>query len=65
MVVHFRSFQTKHALMCKVYEQDKVSVMKHILCSLMNMSFLYVKMFNILIIKKLGKSLLLIENVPQ
>jgi hypothetical protein len=39
-VVYFRSHQTKHALMCKIHEQDKVSVLKNILCSLMNMSFL-------------------------
>jgi hypothetical protein len=24
-VVHFLSFQTKHALMCKIHEQDSVS----------------------------------------
>jgi hypothetical protein len=30
--VQFRSFQTKLALMCKIQEHDKVSVLKRVLC---------------------------------
>ena len=37
-VVQFRSFRTKHALMCKIHEQDKVSALQYVLCSLVNMS---------------------------
>jgi hypothetical protein len=32
----------KHALMCKIREQDKVSVLKHVLCSLMDMSDFFI-----------------------
>ena len=35
-VLQFRPFQTNRALMCKIREQDKVSVLKHVLCSFMN-----------------------------
>jgi hypothetical protein len=65
-VVKFRSFQTKPSIVVrKIYEQDKASALKHILCSLMNTShFFNMKMFNIVIIKKLlGNSLQLIEDV--
>lgn len=53
-VLQFRPFRTNHALMCKLHEQDKVSVLKHVLCSLLNVSdfFFRTKMFNIVIIKK-------------
>jgi len=34
-VAQFQSFQTKPALMCEIQEQDKVSVLKHVLGSLM------------------------------
>jgi len=52
-VVQFRSFQTKHALMCEIHEHDKITMLKHVLCSLMNMSdFFHMKVFNIVIIKK-------------
>jgi hypothetical protein len=37
-VVQFRSFQTKHVLMCKIHEQDTVSVLKHVLCSFITKS---------------------------
>jgi hypothetical protein len=37
-VVQFRSFRTKHAVMCKTHEQDTFSELKHVLCSLINMS---------------------------
>ena len=57
-MVQFRSFQTKHALMFRIREQDKVPVLKHVLCSLMNMpDFFHVKIFNTVNIKKiLGNS---------
>jgi hypothetical protein len=39
--------------MCKISEKDKMAVLKHVLCSLMNMSdFFRMKMFNTEIIKK-------------
>jgi hypothetical protein len=65
-VVQFRSFQTEHALMCKLHEQDKEPVLKHVLCSLMKTSdFFHTKRYNIVItIKKLENSLQCIENVP-
>ena len=51
--------------MLNIPGQDEVSVLKHILCSLMDMSdFLYMKTFNTVIIKTLECSLQLIENVP-
>jgi len=52
--------------MCKIREQDKVSVLKHVLCSLMTVSdfFFRTEIFNIIIIKKIENSLQLIENVP-
>jgi hypothetical protein len=31
--VDFNNFQTKFAVMCKIYEQDDVSMLKRILCS--------------------------------
>ena len=53
MVVQFRSFRTKHALMCQINDQDKLSMLKHVLCNLMSVSeFFEVKMLNIVIIKK-------------
>jgi hypothetical protein len=64
-VAKFRSLQTKHTLMCKTHEQDKVSVLKHVLCGLMNVPvFFHKQMFNMIIIKKLEDSLQLIENIP-
>jgi hypothetical protein len=36
--VTFRSVRTKHILICKIHKQDTVSVLKHVLCSLVNMS---------------------------
>jgi hypothetical protein len=41
-VVQFRSFQTKHTLVCKIQEKDRVSVLEHVLCSLMDMSDFFV-----------------------
>jgi hypothetical protein len=41
-VVEFRSFLPEHVLMCKIHEQDTVSVLKYVLCSLMNMSEFFV-----------------------
>jgi len=34
----FRSFQTKQALMRKIQQEDKISVLKHVECSVINMS---------------------------
>ena len=52
-LVQFRSFRTKHALMCQIHEQDKLSVLKHVLCNLMSVSeFFDMKMLGIVIIKK-------------
>ena len=36
--VTFRSFRTKHILICKIRKQDTVSVFKHVLCNLVNTS---------------------------
>ena len=56
-VVQFRALQTRHALMCKIPEQEKISVLKHILCSLVDMSdppppHPHLKIFNIVVVKK-------------
>ena len=52
--VTFRSFWTKHILICKIHKQDKVSVLKNVLCSLVNMSELFhSNMFSNVIIKNL------------
>jgi hypothetical protein len=51
--------------MRKIQEEDEVSLLKHVVCSLMTMSDLFhVTMFNIDIIQKLENSLHLIKNVP-
>jgi len=45
-----RSFQTKRALMCKLQEQHKTDVLKHVLRSAMNASHIVIrKFFNIVI----------------
>jgi len=41
-VVQFISFHTKHVLICKTHEQDKISVLKHVLCSLVNVSDVFI-----------------------
>jgi hypothetical protein len=41
-LVRFRAFQTKHSLMCKTHEQDKVSLPKLVLFCLMNVSDFFV-----------------------
>jgi hypothetical protein len=62
-MVQFRSFHTRHALMCTIRETENVSILKHVLCRLMNMPiFFHMKMCNILIIKKLYNSLQLMET---
>jgi hypothetical protein len=38
----FRSFRTKQASMRKIQEEDKFSGLKHVVCSLMNMSNCFV-----------------------
>jgi hypothetical protein len=52
-VVKFRPSRKKHALMCTIHEQDKVSVLYHVLCTLSNVRFFYMTMFNIVIILKI------------
>ena len=37
-LVRIQAFQTKHSLMCKTQEQDKLSLPKHVLFSLTKMS---------------------------
>ena len=41
-VLQFRSFKTSRALMCKIHEQNKVSMLKPVLCSLMNVSAFFI-----------------------
>jgi len=62
--MQYRSFHTKHALMCKIREPDRVSLLKHVLCTLMNMPifFFHMKMFNVVIIKKTIKLLTIDRN---
>jgi hypothetical protein len=49
--VQFRSFWTKHALMCEIHEQSKLSILKCVLCSLNKyVRFFYLEMFNTVII---------------
>jgi len=51
--------------MCQIHGQDKLSVLKHVLCNLMSVSeFFDMKMLNTLIIKKIEYSLQWTENVP-
>jgi hypothetical protein len=39
--------------MCKMHEKDKLSMLKHVLCSLIKyVRFFYMKVFNIVIIEK-------------
>jgi len=64
-MVQFLSFRTKHPLMCQIHDQDKLSVLKHVLCNLMCVSeFFDMKMLNIVIIKKKEYYLQWTENVP-
>jgi len=52
MLVEFGSLRTLCALMCKIHIQDKVPVLIHVLCNLMNMSDFCTKIFITAIILK-------------
>jgi len=65
-VVQFRSFQAKNALPCKMHEEDKVSVLKHVLCSLMNVIFFFcIEVFNGAIILNFRRLMSTIVDVPH
>ena len=59
-----RSCQTKHALMCKIHEQDKLYVLTRVLRSLLYVIFFHMHMFHTAVTKILENSLQLIKNVP-
>lgn len=57
-VAQFQLFRTKRVLMCKIHDKYKVLVLKHVLCSFTNVSYVFhIKMFNIVVIKKFIKLL--------